>query len=400
MSGVESRALSGGAELTLRFDRPLGPKWSFLAEGRGAMRAHVVSEDGEDALAPRGFAELRSLYAEYKDKEIRLRLGRQKFKEDTGLWWNRAADGAAISGSGHGCAFQAGVAGHLSSWRTGADLRPDEEDVIRGLGEVSCAYRPGHVIETRIALAADGARAELTAEDPLTFNDREGHMAWAGLRLAGREDAFSYRLDVMGRAGEETQNERTPAGLVIGRRDRDVAGWAADAAVEIPVAQDWAVQARYSYARGDDGEGSDASFRQTGLHRNKMAMGGLSRPMEGFGLALRPELSNLHVAAVGLARRWGPADGAIVYRRYLIDQPGGEIYADGGGRLIGWQSRDLGQGFDAALNLDVERALGLDLGARDLDLRAAAGFLRKGAAYGTQAGDYLGRWFLELKLSF
>jgi len=79
----------------------------------------------------------------------------------------------------------------------------------------------------------------------------------------------------------------------------------------------------YAFGSGDNnpGDGVDHNFRQTGLQSNKSKFGGVSN-FEYYGVALDPELSNLHIITAGFGvRPFIKASVDLVYHYYLQHKP-------------------------------------------------------------------------------
>ena len=79
----------------------------------------------------------------------------------------------------------------------------------------------------------------------------------------------------------------------------------------------------YAFGSGDNnpGDGVDHNFRQTGLQSNKSKFGGVTN-FEYYGVALDPELSNLHIITAGFGvRPLKRTSVDIVYHYYLQHKP-------------------------------------------------------------------------------
>jgi alginate production protein len=142
---------------------------------------------------------------------------------------------------------------------------------------------------------------------------------------------------------------------------------------------------------GDPDDGTDHSFRQTGVHGNEARLGGV----EGFqyyGELLDPELSNLHIATVG----WGiglleSSSLDLVYHYYRQVELASVLRELGTASEPTGKSRSIGQEVDLILALEEWKHFGMEL---------RAGAFRKGAAFGSERSgmEYLG--FVKFRYAF
>lgn len=123
---------------------------------------------------------------------------------------------------------------------------------------------------------------------------------------------------------------------------------------------------------GDDGDGVDRAYRQTGLQSNEDRLGGFAK-LKYYGEVLDPEVSNLHVATAGLGLTVGERLSIDLlyhhYRRVRSDQG---LRDDALSRGPTDGSRHLGDGLDLVLGFRPELPFEID---------AAVGWFEPGAAY-------------------
>ena len=73
----------------------------------------------------------------------------------------------------------------------------------------------------------------------------------------------------------------------------------------------------FAFGSGDDGQGTDTAFRQTGLQRNTHRFGGVTK-FQYYGEVLDPELSNLGILTVGAGIRPTKRSSVdLFYHRYF-----------------------------------------------------------------------------------
>ena len=126
----------------------------------------------------------------------------------------------------------------------------------------------------------------------------------------------------------------------------------------------------YAFGSGDDNpnDKTNTEFRQTGLQSNESRFGGVAL-FNIYGEAIEAELSNLHVATVGLGFRPDHSTSLdFVFHRYRLDKIADESRSWALTALMnqvpGQQSKQVGQAVDIVLgfrNLFGVRRLGLDL---------------------------------------
>lgn len=120
----------------------------------------------------------------------------------------------------------------------------------------------------------------------------------------------------------------------------------------------------FAHARGDDGLGSDSTFRQSGFHSNEAVLGGVSE-VKYYGHSLDPELSNLQVLTFGAGIR--PADRwsvELLYHRYwqvtatpALEGTSLDAVPDGQDRLLG-SALDLTLAWRQWSHLSISAVLG------------------------------------------
>lgn len=109
----------------------------------------------------------------------------------------------------------------------------------------------------------------------------------------------------------------------------DVRGWGLDAGfiATFDVAGELSVIFAYAFGSGDGDEedGTDHAYRQTGLQGNGTALGSVT-DIQYYGELLDPELSNLHIRTVGLGLRpIEPLSLTLLYHAYRQDQRSDEL---------------------------------------------------------------------------
>lgn len=198
-------------------------------------------------------------------------------------------------------------------------------------------------------------RAYLRAYTPIGEDSRVD--AWA-LGSFGRKDDSGDTLVHLGvsSAGEIGDFDYWfESAVVLGEEnDRDVQGWGFDIGAvrrfkDLPLQPH--VAAGLAFGSGDDGEGTDTAFRQTGLQDNTAKFGGVTS-YRSYGELVDPELSNLIVPQVSVGIR--PTERSsidLAWRKLLQHKASDElrdsaIDADPNGR-----SRNLGDELDLVIGI-------------------------------------------------
>lgn len=409
---------------------------TFAAEARASSGAGVASsrtdDDDGDTLeswrsADDSFLELRQLWVESKDSfgvpSLSFKAGRQRIREERGLWWNRNFDALSVSfedGAFHG---MAAAGQNLASYRLGEnrDFDADEKDRLRFLGEASYAWRKNHNVEGRFLYEDDysgnpGTGGVYDASDP---DPEDAHLLWAGLRLQGdiAPSGLSYRADGMGVFGKETVLSSTSgpgAGQrsVTGVTGRDVRGWGLDSEISWRPAE---LNLRpvftlgYAFGSGDDspnGSGTDHGFRQTGLHGNaaRGQQDGRSY-VRNYGEVLRPELSNLHILSAGIRVPFlESGEAGLRYFLYRLDEDASSLRSSGISATLNGKDKNVGQALDFTADIPWGEMFDVNkdhfLRKRKVSSRLRLGAFRAGDAYGSAEGETAFRAMMEFRMRF
>ena len=335
-----------------------------------------------------------------------LQVGRQNFKETREWWWDDDLDAARVYFDRGPVHAELAVARELvgvSSEQTGID--PEQRDVTRWIGMASWLWAPRQKLDLFFLKADDASNTESVGE-LIDADDEDGsdaRLTWYGVRASGRRafdrlGTLEYWADGGWVRGSDTRvfyDDETAGSRVTGTRRVDVSGSAIDLGLSLETKLPLSPTLTLGYARGSgdasDADGTDGSFRQTGLHGNKWRYSGVNRFLV-YGGALRPELSNLSVATVSaglpLLRN---SSLELSYHRYrqvvASDQlRDARIDADPNG-----VDRDLGDGVDLVLGFRESRSI-------DIALTASA--FRAGRAFDSADRETAFLFLVEATWSF
>jgi len=182
----------------------------------------------------------------------------------------------------------------------------------------------------------------------------------------------------------------------VGGRDgsKRIRGWGVDvgATYEFQVGPKPALTLGFAFGSGDRNpdDGTDESFRQTGLQDNEADFGGAT-DFKYYGEVLDPELSNLAILTAGVGIR--PSDKFsmdLVYHYYLQHRAAPALRSAGIDAEPSGRSRRLGSGIDFVVGLQ---------GIWDhLDARVGVGYFLPGAAFPGALGG--GAWVVRAEVQF
>jgi alginate production protein len=182
----------------------------------------------------------------------------------------------------------------------------------------------------------------------------------------------------------------------VGGRDgsKRIRGWGVDvgATYEFQVGPKPALTLGFAFGSGDRNpdDGTDESFRQTGLQDNEADFGGAT-DFKYYGEVLDPELSNLAILTAGVGIR--PSDKFsmdLVYHYYLQHRAAPALRSAGIDAEPSGRSRRLGSGIDFVM--------GLQEIWDHLDARVGVGYFLPGPGFPGAIGG--GAWVVRAEVQF
>ena len=383
------------------------------------------NDDDDDDVRDTSFLELRQAWVEFDNLAgvdgVAAKIGRQRFYEPRGLWWNRDLDAVKLAMNSTLTNGFIAVGQNLDQYRFGDDndLERDDEDRLRIMTELSHQYQNKQFIEGRILFENDhSGTPAIGANVPIDDRDPEDNkLLWAGIRLKGQTDQNSpllnkigYRTDIIGVVGDVTTADTAPLSDELRTVDaidkRDVAAWAFDGSLDFQfdTPLNPTITVGYAYGSGDDGSGDDSAFRQSDLEGNTSIFPEerVTSSLRNYGEVLRPELSNIHVAILGAnIPVLNASDMSINYFSYWLDEETGRLRSSGISGALNGQDSHLGQGLDWMTNINLGRELRTNTPVlKDTALRLRLGGFKSGDAYGDAEGEYAFRGTSEIRVRF
>ena len=243
---------------------------------------------------------VKQLYGEAQLQEYgaRLRLGRVSHTDDRGWFFDTEFDGVEATleqGPWQVVAFYAREGQWNRDLLSSHETRSDGTDYLAALGTY-------HLSDTHQLLLkalhqnndrTDQRLTHLAAGSQNMPKSGMQHWAMASL-VSGHEGGRSVLGEAIDLGATWFLDEQSP--------------WAPRATVG------------YAWGSGDDGNGKDNAHRQSGLQNNKAEMGNIM-DFEVYGVALDPQLSNLHVLTAGVG--FAPMEKStldLVFHHYRQDK--------------------------------------------------------------------------------
>lgn len=392
----------------------------FLIDGDSG-----VDDETGQTFFDKDFFEIRTLWLRFLhvagEKPLSLVVGRQRLRDPESIWWSREIDAVRLNYDTTLYNASIGVGQNLASYRTDDfGLEEDEKDRLRVFGELSYQWRYDNFLEMR-ALYEDDHSGQLDIGDVISRSDldsEDNQLLWFGARARGKWTPHrsllryvNYNADLMGVTGRETITNAVTSGSsgtvsVTGNTERDVAGWAIDTslAMQMSVPLEPLFTVGYAFASGDDnnGTGEDHAFRQTGLQGNAGYSGLSSGITRKYGEALRPELSNIHVASAGVGVPVHESgDVNLFYRYYRLDEPATELRSSSIAATLDNENHFLGQALDLSYNVHLSDEFQWHMHPLDdTRMHMTFGAFKAGDAYGSAKDEIASRATVELQLRF
>lgn len=413
--GTEGKSNELGVDVKPEWLWQLSPKWkanlrlqAFAATGK----VDVSDEIGGNTTTD-GFFALREAWLDYNGLSSypgeSIRFGRERLKEQTGLWWDEDITLARWIFDTTLLKSTVGVAQKFAEMRTDTNaLNNDEQDIARIFGQTRWQWRRGHYLGLLVTHAEGyGDHASDYAARGEPTDGADASLTWVAV-TADRayfdwhsHDAWQYYASVAAVAGSDSGSQ-PDASAASGYReqDRNVSGWAADLGLRAQIIDSprWVVGAHGAVASGgSNGNDSDA-FRQTGLQSNRSRFTGTRSQVQRFGEAVQPEWSNLKVLTLYTAlsdrEDW---DANLLYHRYWLQDQAGTIRSDLIAPGYAGTSDDLGESVDLVLGYYGDKSSNRWL---PVNLTLRGGIFFPGDAYGGAADESRHRVIAEVSKRF
>jgi hypothetical protein len=393
----EPDRLAMSHQLQLEAFYSIGEPLSVFAQVQGVWDEDLLGRTFEgvsDSYLERGEMWLYS--EDVLDSGVSVDVGRLDFEDERRWWWDDELDAARATWEAGDFEIALALAYELASDRSDQSfVDPERERVLHWIAEATWDFQENHSFQLFLLHADDHSPTEqpgdLVALERV--DDSDARLSWLGLRQTGIFDLgasgdLGYWLDTGVVHGRERAVEfgDPDAGRVEAEAlaHHDVRGWAVDAGLSwlLPWRLEPRVFAGYAFGSGDATRGGDdRSYRQSALQANEPGFGGVER-FDGYGLLLRPELSNLEIVTVGAGLSLLHASSLdLVYHHYRLDERSEDLRDSLLQFQLDGRHRDLGHALDLVLALEEwER----------LEFTIAAAALRTSNAFGSSGPDEIG----------
>lgn len=247
-----------------------------------------------------------------------VQIGRQAFKDKREWWWDADLDAVRLRYDRGKWRAELSLAQELAGTSSQDPLDPEDEKVLRVIGNTEWRWADRQVLEFFWLHQSDqsGVVGEGVSVRPQDEDETDANLDWLGVRSRG-----TFKLDNLGRFyywgdlawvnGEEDiidYDETVGGQRVFDDRERfSVSGMAFDIGAtwrwETTVLGEINITASYAAGAGDKDltDNKDDAFRQTGLQDNNAKFRGVDR-FRYYGELFRPELSNMQIVTVSIGR--------------------------------------------------------------------------------------------------
>lgn len=348
--------------------------WQFGEAGAFYARAQLFTSGGDEVVQnenelpvpSENYAAVRELWLEWGGitsfpGEV-LRLGRQRIKEQDGLWWDRDIESLRWIFDTTLVQAQLGVAEQFGTWRSDdVELSPSQKKRTYAFGSMTRQWNPGHFYGLRAAYAMD--HGELPQEgDSIEPDDKTKNRdyLWLGLRSEnGYYDPRNtrgtvYWFEAMALTGRRESVSDTdpftgePTGSANAPRESTVTALAGDMGLRfrLPLVFPMNLGFMAAAAQGDRAGDQSHVYEQTGLESNRSRYTGTRTLIHRFNEALQADFSNLLAANAFISMPYELADFSLVYHQFARHSTDESISADGIDARPTTDSRDIGTGID------------------------------------------------------
>lgn len=350
-------------------------RWQLTPDVVAFLRVRGFTESDDFATAPDSntpteastFAEVRELWVDYGGFTSypgeHLRLGRQRLRQDDGLWFDRDIESLRWIFDTTLVQADIGVAEAFDSYTYKKDavaLPVNLNDRFNAFASVSYEWAPSQRAGLRVLYADDnGGAGDVGAQPGVNAKPSSGQLLWIGAHM---ENGFydyrhikpvTYWTEAVLLTGTEKPTVVDPAtGLLAPRDERDVHAWGGDFGLRVKPTDDFPLQIGAGYAFGSGGSDTNKSdtYRQTGLHSNRSRFTGTRTLVARFGEVLRADLSNLSVISLFASLQFDTADASLVFHDFRRDQSSAPVITDGISVQPLPGDHDIGQGVDLVLS--------------------------------------------------
>jgi len=348
----DERKFSPSANFYLAYD--LSPKLGFFGEME--LSGDIFENNPDGKLSQLDLELKQAVFTWLPNDHLAIGLGRMDVSDERQWLFDDELDGLDVVYRTDGFALEAAV------WRE--ELLPQHFFREHDDNEPNRLYLRG------FWEIGEDARFDAYALASLgRLNHRDEDYVHLGLSTFGEVGSLEYWLE---------------AATVLGREDgRDVRGFGFDVGVVKTFKKQPLrpfVSAGFAFGSGDDGEGDDNAFRQTGIEDNTAKFGGIAS-YKSYGEVLDPELSNLMIASARAGIHPTPRSSVEIAYHHVRQHRLSDEFRDAALDIDpNGRSRDLGNEINVAIGIrevegmKIELTGGIFLPGRGFDERDPAYF--------------------------
>lgn len=402
-------------------------RWQLTPDVVAFLRVRGFTQSDDFTTAPDSntptqastFAEVRELWVDYGGLTgypgEHLRLGRQRLRQDDGLWFDRDIESLRWIFETTLVQADIGVAEAFDSYTYKKDavaLPVNLNDRFNAFASASYEWAPAQRAGLRVLYADDsGGTGEIGTPPGVNTKPSSSQLLWIGAHV---ENGFydyrhikpvTYWAEAVLLTGTEKPTTVNPTtGLLAPSDEHNVHAWGGDLGLRVKPTRDLPLQIGAGYAFGTGGGDNNKSdaYRQTGLHSNRSRFTGTRTLVSRFGEVLRADLSNLSVISLFASLQFDTSDASLVFHDFRRDQSSAPIVTDGISVQPLTGGHDIGQGVDLVLS----RYFGQIKNEADPEgdmqtvLRLRASLFDPGSAYAPIADESAYRVVLEATVQF
>ncbi|NUN49740.1 MAG: alginate export family protein [Candidatus Brocadiae bacterium] len=401
--------LTFDAEVELEAFYSFGRPLSIFVQARLVMEEDLLDsstpDPKSDYFARRG--EMWVASEKVAGLPLTLEGGRLNFEDDRRWWWDEDLDAARATVDIGDFELSLAVAEELFTTRTDRGyVDPDYENVLRILFEGSWDFHEDHAVQL-FGLYHDDHSGRHHVDDVVLLereDPSDADLVWIGVRATGAFDfgtygGLAYWFDLAGVSGRDRVHASEPISheeaVIEEIVKQKVIGWGFDVGVTYALPVFLEPRLTLGYARGSGDarprDRVDRGFRQTGIHANESAFGGV-QSFKSYGRLLEPELSNLGILTAGIGcSLFDNSSLDLVFHDYRLARTAGGL---GDGRLeleTDGRHREVGQAFDLTLSIEEWTRV---------EFEVALSVFRAGEALRPDDGKWVVGGFVAVRIAF
>ncbi len=300
-------------------------------------------------------------------------LGTQSISEERGWMFDSTLDliGTSLSTGHWNLSFGLGVETQNGFWSE--FFEPEDDPIYRWIGEYSHQLSEFH----RLSIFLTGLKDESAATDDVTSD-----LNWIGARSNGslwrnNDNQLDYWIDIGSVSGNEQIfiTDEDDAGVSTQQLESDgrVRGWGYDLGAtwwtNLPGKPEFTISVAGTSKDSDPGDGTDESYRQTGLQGNSADIGSAT-DLSFYGLVLDPELSNLQIKTAGITFPLKSSSYlAFMYHEYQQRNATTELRDSSLDLTLTATNKEIGQALDVVVSYEE---------SEDWSITLSAGFFEAG----------------------